>query len=65
LKSVDFYSMAMTNLHLASGHKNTPALPAGCSISKIMVSTQSGSYRVIEGYPKVLPACMERLEFFA
>jgi hypothetical protein len=57
--------MAVTYLHLASGHSNTPALSAGRSISKTMVSTQSGSYRVIEGYPKIVPAYMEKLEFLA
>jgi len=65
LKYVDFYSMAVTNLRLALGCRNTPALSAGSSISKTMVSTQSGSYRVIEGYPKIVPACMEKLEFLA
>jgi len=25
----------------------------------------SGSYRMIEGYPKIVPAYMERLEFLA
>jgi hypothetical protein len=36
LKSVDFYSMAVTNLRLASGHRNTPALSAGSTKSKTM-----------------------------
>jgi len=57
--------MAMTNLHLALGHRNTSALIAGSSISKTVVSTQSGSYRVIEGYPKIVPAYMGKLEFLA
>jgi hypothetical protein len=45
--------MAVTNLLFASGHRNTPALSAGSSISKTMASNQPGSYRVFEGYPKL------------
>jgi hypothetical protein len=65
LKFDDFYNMAVTNLHFASGHRSTPALSADCSISETMVSTQSGSCRVIEGYPKIVPTYMEKLEFLA
>jgi len=52
--------------HLCSNHRNTPALSADSSISTPKVSTQSGSYRVIEGYPKIVPACrLERMAFVA
>jgi len=56
----------VTNLHLASGHRHTPALSAGSRISTPKVSTQSGCYRVIEGYPKIVPAHrLERMAFVA